>query len=169
MTSPLMWSACRVYSASARAGFRRIASCLPRFGNPITLQSCHRKTCQDSSEQRKLTQTLTLWRLHLEGTSAPPTCLCLRVFSITQPAIKPARTHTQETTLQTLCAHWLAATTDCSTSQTPFQTQDNWLTAHWVRVAARNTCFIYQPAGVCQGHYGFNMDNSEVYLNRFRH
>lgn len=50
-------------------------------GGPVALQSCHHKTCRHSSERRKMTWPLTLWRLHLEDTSLPPPCLYLEVCS----------------------------------------------------------------------------------------
>lgn len=145
MTSSLMQSACRVSLAPAREGFRCIASCLPRTGSPIILQFCHHKTCQHSSEQRKLTRTLTLWRLHLDDTSAPPTCLSLRVCSA--PRSMPSH-HTYVLTLKithtTHCASWLTRTTDWTTSHTPLQTCDNWLTAHW-GLAAGKEHMLYLP------------------------
>lgn len=69
MTSSLMWSACRVFPLPQ---LRRIASCLPCNGVPITPQSCHSETRQHSSEHGKLTWTLTCRCLNLEETSARP-------------------------------------------------------------------------------------------------
>ena len=151
MTSALMRSACGIYSGTAGDGFRRTTSCLPHTGSPITLQSSHRKTCQHSSKHRKMTRPLTPWRLHLEDTSAPLRLSLLKiVLSVTQRAVANTRTqayaHTQNHTHKTHCARWLTGTADCSTSQTPFQTGDNWLTAHRGLVAGREHV-LYLPTG----------------------
>lgn len=144
---------------------RLLPSCPLHNSVPITLQSCPSETRQDSSEDSKLTRTLTHWRLNLEDTSAHPARLCLRALCITGPAVESEHMDTHGMTHKTCCCWWLTGATECSTSQTPFQALDNWVTAHWELTAGRNTCLIYQPAGVCQAHYGLSMDNFEAHWN----
>ena len=88
-----------------------------------------RKTRRHPSGRRKLTRTLTPWRLHLEDTSAPPARLSRRVRSASRSLSSHTHTHartlTHEITHRTHCAQWLTGAADCSTSQTPFQTRDN--------------------------------------------
>lgn len=176
MTCSLMYSACGVYTATTGERFRRIPSCLPHTGSPITLQSRHHRTCQHSSEHRKLTRTLTPWRLHLEDTSVPPTshprrCLSLRVCSASRGL--PSQTHrhtcshTRLHTKPTVLTDWQELQTvrlhrlHFKPTTTDWQPAEGWL-------LAGNTCFIYQPAGVCPAHYGCDMYNFEVYLHGFR-
>lgn len=113
-------------------------------GGPVALQSCHHKTCRHSSERRKMTWPLTLWRLHLEDTSLPPPCLYLEVCSASHSLPWHidvcACTHTHAA--HSAC--WLTRTTDCSTSQTPFQICGNWLTACWGLAAGRQH-MLYLP------------------------
>ncbi len=76
--------------------------------------------------------------------STPYLSLLKSVFSITQLAITHTFTLIHKITHRTHCACWLTGTTDCSTSQTPFQTRDNWMTADWGLVAGREH-MLYLP------------------------
>lgn len=113
-------------------------------GGPVALQSCHHKTCRHSSERRKMTWPLTLWRLHLEDTSLPPPCLYLEVCSASHslPWHIDVCAHTHTHAAHSAC--WLTRTTDCSTSQTPFQICGNWLTTCWGLAAGRQH-MLYLP------------------------
>lgn len=113
-------------------------------GGPVALQSCHHKTCRHSSERRKMTWPLTLWRLHLEDTSLPPPCLYLEVCSASHslPWHIDVCAYTHTHAAHSAC--WLTRTTDCSTSQTPFQICGNWLTACWGLAAGRQH-MLYLP------------------------
>lgn len=134
-------------------------------GGPVALQSCHHKTCRHSSERRKMTWPPTLWRLHLEDTSLPPPCLYLEVCSASHSlpwhidVCARTHTHMQPTApadwqeLQTVQLHRL----HFRSAATDWQPAEGWL-------LAGNTCFIYQPAGVCQAHYACDMGNLEVYF-----
>lgn len=133
-------------------------------GGPVALQSCHHKTCRHSSERRKMTWPLTLWCLHPgRHVVTPSLSLPRSVFSITQLAMTHRRvrahTHTQPTApadwqeLQTVQLHRL----HFRSAATDWQPAEGWL-------LAGNTCFIYQPAGVCQAHYACDMGNLEVYF-----
>lgn len=114
-------------------------------GGPVALQSCHHKTCRHSSERRKMTWPLTLWRLHPgRHVVTPSLSLPRSVFSITQLAMthRRVRAHTHTHAAHSTC--WLTRTTDCSTSQTPFQICGNWLTACWGLAAGRQH-MLYLP------------------------
>lgn len=81
----------------------------------------------------------------------PFACLTLRVCSPSHSLASQTHTHTlaHRITHETHCARWLTGTTDCSTSQTPFQTCDNWLTAHWGLLTGREH-MLYLPTS--RGH-----------------
>lgn len=74
-------------------------------GGPVALQSCHHKTCRHSSERRKMTWPLTLWRLHPgRHVVTPSLSLPRSVFSITQLAMthRRVRAHTHTCSPQRL-------------------------------------------------------------------
>lgn len=107
------------------------ASCCPV--QPRRTQPCQRETSQHPSESDGLTRTLTLWRLHLEDTSAhppptpafplpcldssPPVSVCL--VSRSSPSLPP-RTHTEPA----VRVGWLTGTAGQRTSQASFQKCD---------------------------------------------
>lgn len=129
MTSSLMYSACGVYSASAGVRLKRILPCNGKPNHTAILSP------QDVPVFIRTPQTDVnsdpVTRPSGRHVSTP------RVHSAWH--LRGAHTHmfTHKITHKTHCVCWLTGTTDCSTSQTPFQTRDNWLTARGGLAAGR--------------------------------
>lgn len=137
-----MTSACRVYSSTAGEGFKCISfpawrpsrtAILSPQDVPAFIRTPQNDVTSDPvtppSGRHVVTPSLSLPR---------------SVFSITQLAMthRRVRAHTHTHAAHSAC--WLTRTTDCSTSQTPFQICGNWLTACWGLAAGRQH-MLYLP------------------------
>lgn len=158
-----MTSACRVYSSTAGEGFKCISfpawrpsrtAILSPQDVPAFIRTPQNDVTSDPvtppSGRHVVTPSLSLPR---------------SVFSITQLAMthRRVRAHTHTHMQHTAPADWQELQTvqlhrlHFRSAATDWQPAEGWL-------LAGNTCFIYQPAGVCQAHYACDMGNLEVYF-----